>query len=105
MSEGFGADVERGWGRRQSVPRDYILQKRVLLGTMRTGPDLANVGGRPLNSDWRHQHLYNPRITSEGSLSPPFAYPYEVREIEGDPSPNAVPIPGSSPYAPRKDTR
>jgi len=98
--EGFGADFERGWGPRQSVPRDYILQKRVLLGTMRTGPDLANVGGRPLNSDWHHQHLYNPQITSEGSLMPPFAYLYEVREIEGAPSPNAVPIPAASPYAP-----
>ncbi|MFP4352181.1 MAG: cbb3-type cytochrome c oxidase subunit II [Puniceicoccaceae bacterium] len=98
--EGFGADFERGWGPRQSVPRDYILQERVLLGTMRTGPDLADVGGRPLNADWHHQHLYNPQITSEGSTMPPFAYLYEVREIDGDPSPDAVSIPDSSPYAP-----
>jgi cytochrome c oxidase cbb3-type subunit 2 len=97
---GFGADFERGWGRRQSVPRDYILQDRVLLGTMRTGPDLANVGGRPLTADWHHQHLYNPQITSPGSVMPPFAYLYEYREIDGEPSPDAVPIPPDSPYAP-----
>ena len=36
---GFGADTERGWGDRQSVPRDYLHQERVLLGTMRTGPE------------------------------------------------------------------
>ncbi len=98
--QGFGADYERGWGPRQSVPRDYILQDRVLLGTMRTGPDLAHVGGRPLTADWHHQHLFNPQITSEGSVMPPFAYLYEVREIDGDPHPRAIAISADSPYAP-----
>ena len=27
-----GFDVERGWGKRPSVPRDYVLQDHVLLG-------------------------------------------------------------------------
>lgn len=98
--QGFGADFERGWGPRQSVPRDYIFQERVLLGTMRTGPDLANVGGRPLTADWHHQHLYNPQITSEGSIMPPFAYLYEVRKIRNEPSPKALSFPPDSPYAP-----
>ena len=98
--QGFGADFERGWGPRQSVPRDYILQERVLLGTMRTGPDLANVGGRPLTEDWHHQHLYNPQITSPGSIMPPYAYLYEVREIDGKPSPDAISIAADSEYAP-----
>ena len=40
----FGADVDRGWARRPTVPRDYILQERVLVGTMRTGPDLVHLG-------------------------------------------------------------
>ena len=43
---GFGADIERGWGNRQSVARDYIYEPRVFLGTMRTGPDLRNIGSR-----------------------------------------------------------
>lgn len=42
-----GSDLERKWGDRRSAPRDYIFQPLVLLGTMRTGPDLANVGHRP----------------------------------------------------------
>jgi cbb3-type cytochrome oxidase cytochrome c subunit len=42
-----GADLERGWGQRRSAPRDYIFQPVVMLGKMRTGPDLANVGHRP----------------------------------------------------------
>jgi len=97
---GFGGDAERGWGPRASVPRDYITQDRVLLGTMRTGPDLMNVGGRPLNSDWHHLHLYNPQITSEGSNMPPFAFLYEVREIDGSPSVDALRFPPNSKYAP-----
>lgn len=100
--EDFGADIDRGWGPRQTVARDYITQDRVLLGTMRAGPDLANVGGRPLNADWHHLHLYNPQITSEGSTMPPFAFLYEVREIEGAPSANALKFPPNSAYAPEE---
>ncbi|MGH8093757.1 MAG: cbb3-type cytochrome c oxidase subunit II [Chthoniobacterales bacterium] len=42
-----GADLERKWGLRRSAPRDYIFEPVVLLGKMRSGPDLANVGHRP----------------------------------------------------------
>jgi cbb3-type cytochrome oxidase cytochrome c subunit len=41
-----GADLERKWGERRSAPRDYIFDRPVLLGKMRTGPDLSNVGQR-----------------------------------------------------------
>lgn len=41
-----GSDLERKWGQRRSAPRDYIFEPVVLLGKMRTGPDLANVGHR-----------------------------------------------------------
>lgn len=98
--QGFGADIDRGWGPRATVARDYVRQDRVLLGTMRTGPDLAHVGGRPLTADWHHQHLYNPQITSPGSTMPPFAFLYEVREIVKEPSANALKIPPDSEYAP-----
>lgn len=98
--EEFGADVDRGWGPRQTVARDYILQDRVLLGTMRTGPDLAHVGGRPLNADWHHLHLYNPQTTSKGSTMPPFAFLYETRKIEDAPSPDALTFAPDSEYAP-----
>ncbi len=41
-----GSDLERKWGTRRSAPRDYIFQPVVLLGKMRVGPDLADVGSR-----------------------------------------------------------
>lgn len=91
---GFGADFERGWGNRQSVARDYITLDRVMLGTMRTGPDLANVGLR-YSELWQHQHLYNPQITSPGSTMPQFGFLYEVRKISETrgPSVDAIEIP------------
>jgi len=91
---GFGSDFERGWGNRQSVARDYIESERVMLGTMRTGPDLANVGFR-YSELWQYQHLYNPQITSPGSTMPPFAFLFEVKpvsELRG-PSPDAIEMP------------
>jgi cytochrome c oxidase cbb3-type subunit II len=90
----FGADYARGWGDRQSVPRDYIWQERVLLGTMRTGPDLKSVGTRLSDPQWHYLHLYNPQITSPGSIMPPFRYLFEVRPIkDGVPSADALRLP------------
>ena len=40
------SDIERKWGDRRSAPRDYIFDRPALLGRMRMGPDLANVGKR-----------------------------------------------------------
>ncbi|MFP4282592.1 MAG: cbb3-type cytochrome c oxidase subunit II [Opitutales bacterium] len=87
---GFGSDIARGWGRRQSVSRDYIFHDRVMLGTMRTGPDLSNVGTR-YTELWQHQHLYSPQSVNAWSIMPSFAYLYEVRKIgSGGPSANAI---------------
>lgn len=97
---GFGADYERGWGERQSVPRDYILQKRVLLGTSRIGPDLMTIGQRQPSREWHHLHMYNPQITSKGSIMPPFRYLYETRKIVGEGSANALKIPADFPEQP-----
>lgn len=100
---GYGADVDRGWGPRATVARDYVRQDRVLLGTMRTGPDLAHLGGRyagEAGRDWNHLHLYNPQIVSEGSTMPPFAFLYKKQEIVNEPSPSALDFPPDSEYAP-----
>lgn len=78
--QGFGADFERGWGSRQSVARDYIFFDRVMLGTMRTGPDLTNVGLR-YSELWQHQHLFSPRSVNAWSLMPSYAFLYEVQPI------------------------
>lgn len=87
---GFGTDDKRGWGDRQSVARDYLNQDRVFLGTMRTGPDLVNVGNRPLNAEWHYEHLLNPQKVTPGSIMPPFPFLFERRQIVGEPSKNAL---------------
>ncbi|MCS7063263.1 MAG: cbb3-type cytochrome c oxidase subunit II [Methylacidiphilales bacterium] len=101
--ETTGSDIARGWGSRRTVPRDYIHDKPVLLGTMRTGPDLTNIGRR-----WgtdaaaiakHHLHLYAPRLVSPGSIMPPYHFLYETRKIQGSPSPDALKLEGT-PYAP-----
>ena len=100
---GFGADFERGWGDRQSVPRDYIRQSRVLLGTMRTGPDLMNIGQRNPSPEWHHLHLYNPLTVSDGSTMPPFSFLYELRDIRATgPSGDALHLSGA--FAPEPGT-
>lgn len=69
----LGPDAERGWGR-ASVPGDYVYDKPHLLGSMRTGPDLFNIGARQPSQDWHLGHLYQPRAYVPGSIMP--AYPY-----------------------------
>ncbi len=90
---GYGGDEARGWGDRQSVARDYVLEKKVLLGTMRTGPDLRNIGARQTDPTWHLLHLYDPQITSAGSIMPPYRFLFEKRKIVGQPSPDAITLP------------
>jgi cytochrome c oxidase cbb3-type subunit II len=90
---GFGADTERGWGERQSVARDYLYERRVFLGTMRTGPDLRNIGARQPSADWHHLHLFDPRMTSPGSIMAPFAFLYDYRPVVGERSAKALKLP------------
>ena len=100
---GFGNDIERGWGLRGTVPRDYIHQERVLLGTMRTGPDLASVGVRysgDAGRDWHHSHLWDPTITSPNSIMPPFRFLYRVIPETEEPQAYSVRIPEDHPSAP-----
>ena len=79
-----GFDVERGWGLRPSVPRDYVLQKHVLLGNSRIGPDLANLGLRDYSDEWLHQHLFEPQSLVPSSLCPPSPFLYTEVEEESD---------------------
>lgn len=85
--KGYGADIRRNWGTRRSVPRDYIFEKPHQLGTMRTGPDLASIGSRQPSVVWHALHLYNPQITSPGSIMPRFQYLFtEMRDGDSLPA-------------------
>ncbi len=86
-----GADIARGWGVRHSVAEDFLYDYPVQLGSLRAGPDLANVGGR-YDANWQLLHLYAPQIM-KGSLMPPFRYLFETRKIGSAPSPDALNLP------------
>ena len=85
-----GMDLERGWGDRQSVARDYIGAEVALLGAVRIGPDLSNVGKRITDADWHYKHFYNPRLVVEKSNMPSYSFLYETREIVGQASSKAL---------------
>lgn len=91
---GNNADIARGWGRRRSVARDYLNDQPIMLGTMRTGPDLANVGQR-WSADWQHKHLYNPRMMVPKSIMPAFKFLYDVRPMgSGSPYSEGIALTG-----------
>ena len=73
-----GPDEKRGWGR-GSVAGDYKYDTPHLLGTMRTGPDLLNIGARQPSKDWHLGHLYQPRAYTPGSTMPAYPFLFEVR--------------------------
>jgi cytochrome c oxidase cbb3-type subunit 2 len=75
----FGPDLARGWGR-ASVPADYVYDKPHLLGSMRTGPDLFNIGVRQPSKDWQLGHLYQPRAYVPGSIMPSYPYLFSIKD-------------------------
>lgn len=84
-------DLDRMWGERRTVPRDYMEQGVAQMGTMRTGPDLSNVGVRNPSPDWHLLHLYNPQTTSPGSIMPPYRFLFRKQRIGNEgPSPEAL---------------
>lgn len=96
----FTTDVDRGWGSRATVPEDYVYDRPHLLGTMRTGPDLINVGQRLPDVDWHLIHLYDPRSLAEWSTMPAFPFLFEERRPRDvRPGDRVVRVPG--PRAPK----
>lgn len=89
--EGFGNDQNRGWGR-PSYPEDYRYDEPHLLGTMRTGPDLMNIGARQPSRAWHLAHLYQPRAVSPGSLMPAYRYHFEMKP-QAEPGDEVVELP------------
>ena len=88
---GFGVDQKRGWGR-ASYPEDYRFDEPHLLGTMRTGPDLMNIGVRQPSRAWHYAHLYQPRAVTPGSLMPSFPFLF-VEKASADAGDEVVSLP------------
>jgi hypothetical protein len=63
------------WGERRSAPRDYLFEYPVLLGKMRLGPDLANIGkAAPVEEE--------NAVPAANPAAPP---------LQASPTPNATP--------------
>jgi cbb3-type cytochrome oxidase cytochrome c subunit len=76
------SDIDRKWGERRSAPRDYLFDRPALLGKMRMGPDLSNIGKRaPVQEE-----------TAPAATSPAPAGPAAPKA-----SPAANAAPGASP--------
>ncbi len=87
-----GADITRGWGVRKSVAADYLYDAPLQLGTLRVGPDLANLGGRMADANWHLVHLYAPGVV-KGSAMPSYKFLFEVRKVGSAPSSDALNLP------------
>jgi cytochrome c oxidase cbb3-type subunit 2 len=85
-------DALRGWGR-ASIAADYAYDTPHLLGTMRTGPDLLNIGARQPSRDWHLGHLYAPRAYTPGSTMPAYPFMFEVRQGTAKPGEVVVNLP------------
>jgi cbb3-type cytochrome oxidase cytochrome c subunit len=88
-----GPDIARGWGARQSVAEDFLYDDPVQPGNLRAGPDLAAIGVRDPDVNWQLRHLYAPRSLLKTSTMPPFQFLFEVRKVNGQPSPEALVLP------------
>jgi len=88
--EGQGGDIARGWGIRRTVAQDYLLEQPVQLGSLRVGPDLANVGARLPDAQWHYQHMYAPRSKVPESTMPAYKFLFRKQPITGAGSPDAL---------------
>src|SRR5438046_7201428 len=59
-------DRKQNWAQRRSAPRDYLFERPVLLGKMRMGPDLSNIGKSAPSED----ETAAPPATTNPSASP-----------------------------------
>ena len=84
-------DAERGWGR-APVAGDYYYDRPHLLGSMRTGPDLFNIGARQPSIDWHLGHLYQPRAYVPASTMPPYAFLFDIKD-KAEPGDRVVNLP------------
>jgi cbb3-type cytochrome oxidase cytochrome c subunit len=93
-AEYAGADIERKWGDRRSAPRDYIFERPVLLGKMRMGQDIANIGARAPAEQESPAPAGSP--ATQGAAASPGAVA-STKAASPPPSAAASPSPASSP--------
>jgi cytochrome c oxidase cbb3-type subunit II len=99
----YGPDMERGWGPRRTVARDYLYEEAPLLGSLRLGPDFANYGwvgpvyddkGQPVNDpatggpkqarNWRNEPADDTKKPAERNAAWIFRHLYNPKTIVSD---------------------
>ena len=69
----------RNWGRRRSVAQDYLFAEPPMLGSVRIGPDLANIGAR-YNRDMLMSILLDPKTLKKDSKMPQHGFLFKQAE-------------------------
>jgi len=71
------SNEDRRWGPvSKTAEYQNELQRPVMFGTRRVGPDLCREGGRRSN-DWHAVHLFEPKRLSDGSPMPEYPWLFE----------------------------
>ncbi|MBV9674435.1 MAG: cbb3-type cytochrome c oxidase subunit II [Verrucomicrobia bacterium] len=89
-----GADIDRKWGKRRTVARDYIFDRHVFLGNSRSGADLTNLGVRQTDAQWYYRELYSPRLVHPETTMPAYRWLFRTQKISGQASDDALKIEG-----------
>lgn len=88
------SNEERRWGPvSKSWEYQNELQRPVMFGTRRVGPDLIREGGRRGN-DWHVVHFYKPRMATPESVMPnyPWFFDDNAKDGPGDPNKRGIAI-------------
>ena len=86
MIRPFRSETER-YGE-YSKAGEFVYDHPFLWGSKRTGPDLHRLGGKYLHS-WHYRHMYDPTLTSEGSLMPRYQWLY-WQKIDKETTPDKI---------------
>jgi cbb3-type cytochrome oxidase cytochrome c subunit len=95
------SDIDRKWGTRRSAPRDYIFERPAMLGKMRLGPDLSNIGKRAPSEDQSPAPSASPAadVPQPNAATSPAADAAASTKPVAENSPASTPSPAASPAA------
>jgi cytochrome c oxidase cbb3-type subunit II len=82
------SNEERRWGPvAHSWEYQNELQRPVMFGTRRVGPDLSREGGQRSN-DWHVVHFFRPRLATSNSVMPEYPWFFDDNTADGPGPPN-----------------
>jgi cbb3-type cytochrome oxidase cytochrome c subunit len=90
-------DGKPKWAQRRSAPRDYLFERPVLLGKMRMGPDLSNIGKSAPSED---ENAAAPASTNPSPSPAPQTSPGASPAAAPNASPASSPASSAAPAPP-----